>query len=490
MSKKKGKEKKDPSDSQNSNPIDALSKEEDLKLSQSIAGSLSKSSNNPSISIQQNIYSSVSNNELNKRVNDTTQSQLNTIPGTIASSDNPNQYTNNLLQSSEKSPNSSNNKTSIKSSNNDLDQLNEQSSSEMEIEEESQTDAEINQLLLSIVSGFSEYFYNVANEIFGRYPKKIAFDSIRSDRKIGTTGIQLVTVNFSCELGHVRAGLAVKIHNNAAEVLPIVENINFLVQCLEPYRFLGVSTPKIVFQKGQILVLEGISGESFRHSPVPITEKFRLAGKCLAALCGSQSHKVNSNRYRSLEKQVLEALPIDENLKKTIGEKLSHFPLEKLSQECGAISFGDFHSGNLLYEINLYKSPILVAHLIDPEFLQKDSDIDRFEDIANFFVNLAIKEFELKNNLFQITREIRSFLAGYNEVLAYALLSIETFYPEGSTFNYHLALGILLSILNLLNIGMAPAYIDSQVKLRVKLVNLLLDSPPILNNSTELASTF
>ncbi|MHA1990049.1 MAG: hypothetical protein ACW981_03460 [Candidatus Hodarchaeales archaeon] len=346
-----------------------------------------------------------------------------------------------------------------------------------------EADEEINRLLLSIVSGFSEYFYKVAEDIFEKRPQKIEFNSIRSDRKIGMTGIQLVTVNFSCELGHGRAGLAVKVHTNADQVPEIVSRIDFVASRLDKYRFLGVSTPRIVFHKEQILVLEGISGDSFKTSPVPVTEKFRLAGKCLASFTGPEINKVTTERYRNLEKQVINTLPLEQQTKSFLMEKYSKFPLEELTNNAGSISFGDFHSGNLLYEVTLYKSPILIVHLIDPEFIEKTPNIDRFEDIANFFVNRTIQEFQLKQNLFQITREIKSFIAGYNEILAYDLMALEKCYPNGDTFNYHLSLSILLSILNLVAMeDVNLDYVKNQAKERIILVNYILDSPSFITN--------
>ena len=347
-----------------------------------------------------------------------------------------------------------------------------------------EANAEINHLLLSIVSGFSDYFIDVAKEIFGKTPQNINFDSIRSDRKIGTTGIQLVSVNFSCEFGKVQAGLAVKVYRNAKELPPIVEKINFLSDRLKPYYSLGVSTAKIIFQRSQILVMEGITGESFRHSTVPISEKYRLAGKCLAALHGHEINKVNTQHYRELEYATVEPLPLNSDAKNFIKAKFQTYPLEEYALNSGAISFGDFHAGNLLYEINLYKSPLLMAHLIDPEFLQIDATSDRFEDIANFFVNRAIQEFQMKGKLFQITRELRSFLAGYDEILAYKLKKLKLFYPKNDTFNYHLALGIMLSILNLMSLDEAEntAYVSSQMEIRLKLAVQLLESPSIISN--------
>ena len=354
-----------------------------------------------------------------------------------------------------------------------------------------EANAEINQLLLSIVSGFSDYFIDVATSIFEKVPHNINFDSIRSDRKIGTTGIQLVSVNFSCEYGKVQAGLAVKVYRSAAELPPIVEKINFLSDRLRPYYSLGVSTAKIIFQKSQILVMEGITGESFRHSTVPISEKYRLAGKCLAALHGHEANQANTQHYRELEYATIESLPLNQDAKKFLKDKFQTFPLEKYSKNSGAISFGDFHAGNLLFEINLYKSPLLMSHLIDPEFLQTEPSSDRFEDIANFFVNRAIQEYQIKGKLFQITRELRSFLAGYDEILAYKLKKLKLFYQLGDTFNYQLALGILLSILNLMSLSESEdtSYISTQMELRLKLAVQLLESPSIIRekgNLTEL----
>lgn len=348
--------------------------------------------------------------------------------------------------------------------------------------------AEINSLLLSIVSGFSDYFIDVAEEIFEKRPKNIHFDSIRSDRKIGTTGIQLVSVNFSCDFGKAKAGLAVKVYKKSNELEPVIEKINYLNEKLKGFYALGVSTPKIIFSRNPILVMEGISGESFRHSSVPISEKYRLAGKCLSALHGHQPNKTNVTHYRELEIVTIESLPLNDDAKSYLRNSFSKFPIEKYATNAGAISFGDFHAGNLLYEINLYKSPLLMAHLIDPEFLQTEtSTSDRFEDIANFFVHRAIQEYQLKQSLFQITREIRSFLSGYNEVLAYKLFSMKKYYNGEFTFNYHLALGVVLSILNLISMpDVTQEYISSQMEPRLKLAVLLLESPSIITDKGKL----
>lgn len=347
------------------------------------------------------------------------------------------------------------------------------------------TDEEISKLLLSIVSGFSEYFYEVAERHFGKRPKKIEFLSIRSDRRVGTTGIQLVTVNFSCEFGRSRSGLAVKIHREASEVPPVISKVEFLSQRLQPYHHLGINTPKIIFTRDQVLVLEGITGQSFRHSPVPITEKYRLAGKCLAALHGSEIHKPDLTQYRAVENQVITTLPLSDEGRNQLREKFADYPLEKVSANAGALTFGDFHTGNMLYQISLFHSPILIAHLIDPEFLQTTPVHDRFSDIANFFVNRAINEFNLKGNLFQISRELRSFIAGYDELLAYDLVNVNSFYDGEDSFNYHLALGILFSILNLISMpDVSPEYVTEQMGPRIKLTLKILDSKTLLRDYT------
>ena len=319
--KDKEKEKKDPVDPKNSDQMHNLSKDKNLNYSQQTEDILSKSSTGNPLSGHSNISSNHSTIVINSQANPIPQPQLNSSSNPTSLSNISTPDTNTSTKLHEENLKSNVDAISNKSSQHTVSHPDSQLSlSEKGIQKEGETEAEIQQLLLSIVSGFSEYFYTVATTVFGSRPKKIAFNSIRSDRKIGTTGIELVSVNFSCELGQAHAGLAVKIHKNTTEVLQIVENINYLVQRLESYRFLGVSTPKIIFQKGPILVLEGISGESFRHSPVPITEKFRLAGKCLAELCVSHQHIANTNLYRMLEKQVLEALPIDENFKQMIAK--------------------------------------------------------------------------------------------------------------------------------------------------------------------------
>ncbi len=68
-------------------------------------------------------------------------------------------------------------------------------------------------------------------------------------------------------------------------------------------------------------------------------------------------------------------------------------------------------------------------------------------------------------------------------------MSINNFYSNGDTFNYHLSLGILLSILNLVTMeDVDLEYVKRQAQDRVKIVNYLLDSPSLLLNIPVLSS--
>ncbi|MFX0093227.1 MAG: hypothetical protein ACFFBD_15825, partial [Candidatus Hodarchaeota archaeon] len=285
-------------------------------------------------------------------------------------------------------------------------------------------DANLQKLLTSIVQGFEDYFIDTAEKLIGKRPSDLTFEEISLDRKVGMIGIKLVNVRFSCpEARNLLAGLAVKNLESLSGVEETIEKIGFLHNRIVPWAFLGLFTPKVIFNSGSLIILEGIMGsDSFRHSPVPEIEKMRLAGRGLAALHGFKGAEVFFEQYRVLSRKAIDMLPVSGKWKEELVMlfDLQFADVENYTRNGGSIKFGDFHAGNILFEINRRKSPILRTHLIDPEFLViNDTSTDRCEDICNFFVHRAITEYRTTKKLERTPKDILSFLSGYNEILAY-----------------------------------------------------------------------
>ncbi|MFW9996378.1 MAG: hypothetical protein ACFFD4_30325 [Candidatus Odinarchaeota archaeon] len=337
-------------------------------------------------------------------------------------------------------------------------------------------------ILLSIVESFSDYFYKFAENIFGKRPTTLNFDKVSVKGKIGMTGLQLVKVSFSTELGTATSALAVKIFPEENAASEVVEKIKYVQRRISRYEKQGIKTADVLFCAGPVVVMEGIKGDDFKKSPVPLTEKFRMAGRALAALHGKTDNPVSNEKNLQLLKMILPELPIDQNWKARIMQLVENHFVQMGHNRGGTVAMGDFHPGNVLYEIDLQKEPILSVHLIDPEFIELEPVNDRFEDITNFFFNRCIQEYSQKGRLFQSLAEIGYFIAGYNEIMAYYNKDLFDFYTYNS-FNIHLAQRILYSIINLQSIAANRNYFEEQAAIRAKMVEEILQSPPIYDRA-------
>ncbi len=226
--------------------------------------------------------------------------------------------------------------------------------------------------------------------------------------------------------------------------------------------------------------MEGIQGDSFRKSKIPKPQKYRYAGKSLAAFHGKEKNPVWFDKYKLLLNRSLESIPVTEEKRNHI-RKLFEKTLpeaEKASVNSGCPSFGDFHPGNLIFDIRVGRNPMIQTYLIDPEFLDSANDHDRLEDICNFFAVEAVDIYRMEKSLTKLKMNIKSFLTGYKEILAYNQQNLNDFYSEKYLpVNFHLALMILMSILNIQNMGDlfgGKSGIQEEVSLRFDLIEEVL----------------
>ncbi|MFX0209733.1 MAG: hypothetical protein ACFFDT_27375 [Candidatus Hodarchaeota archaeon] len=338
-------------------------------------------------------------------------------------------------------------------------------------------------VLMRIIEGFSDYFVSSIEKSYHQTPETVEVRNITVERKLGATGIHIVKVQLETDLGLDEASIAVKIYDKQELALEVVKRINILENRLsqEKYSSFGISSARVIFFSRSVIVMEGIQGDVFRESKIPRPQKYRFAGRSLAAFHGSESDRCWFDKYKLLLSRSLESLPITEDTKQIL-KNLFHEVVpraEEASQLSGSISFGDFHPGNLIFDIRLGQSPMIHTHLIDPEYLDLSTEHDRLEDICNFFAVEAVDQYRQDKELTKFRMNMKSFLSGYNEVLAHEQTSFSKYYLGGDYIpvNFHLALMILMSIINIQDMADlfgGEAGIQNEVLLRCQLIEKLL----------------
>ena len=319
---------------------------------------------------------------------------------------------------------------------------------------------------MRIIEGFSDYFVSHLEKTYNKAPNNIEVKNITVEKKLGSTGIHIVKVNLDSDVGIDVASIAVKIYDKSDQALDVVKRINMLEKRLVNYAKMG---------------------NVFRDSKIPKPQKYRYAGRGLAAFHGVQKNRVWFDKYKLLLTRSLDVAPIPTERKLELEKHFNRaIPLaERASQHSGCPSFGDFHPGNLIFDIRVGRNPMIQTHIIDPEFLDISSEHDRLEDICNFFAVEAVDQYRIDRTLTKLAMNIKSFLAGYKEILAHNQGNFTDFYSKSYIpINFHLALMILMSILNIQHMGDifgGESGIQKEITLRCNLIEKLLDDDSFPN---------
>jgi len=339
----------------------------------------------------------------------------------------------------------------------------------------------LEKVLISLIEGFSDYFVSSLEKSFKQTPTKIDVKKITVERKLGTTGIHIVKVSLDSDLGTDEASIAVKIYDENEQALDVVKRINVLEKRLSEYSQLGVSTAAVIFFSSSVVIMEGIQGEVFRESKIPKPQKYRFAGRSLAAFHGTKTDRCWFDKYKLLLTRTIENIPIPLEVKHIVKELFNNVvPLAEIaSQRSGTVSFGDFHPGNLIFNVRIGRNPMIHTNLIDPEYLETSTEHDRLEDICNFFAVEAVDQYRHDKELINFRMNMNSFFSGYSEFLAHERSSLDNFYTgKYLPVNFHLALMILMSILNIqdmTDIFGGEAGVQREMNLRLELIQKLLE---------------
>jgi hypothetical protein len=192
-----------------------------------------------------------------------------------------------------------------------------------------------------------------------------------------------------------------------------------------------------------------------------LPQKLFLAGSALPYIHGVFKQKVQIDRYLHLITQTLEGLNISPDDRNEINS-LFKVPLRQIGLSlAGAHCFGDYHPGNILFHET--KTPVAntgdlridktLIYLVDPAYVDRQSYVDRAEDIGTFFSKFAYNDFSLTQSVDKTVDEVELFCKGYDNTCSYNNFSINDCYPEGTTFDFHIALGILMESLYKVRLG-------------------------------------
>jgi len=302
-----------------------------------------------------------------------------------------------------------------------------------------------------IFNYLEDYLKEQGKRLLGQKPTVLTLSNIKSVKKVGRTGLQLISANISSNAGSFMGSIAIKRFQDKDEFNREVTKSTKLHQKLNQNRFSNVKTPRIILKLDKTIVYEGIIGKTFDDSPIKRTKKNYFAGKALAVYHTAEKAKVNFKRYKYLIKRSLNGIPIpqekknkyitlgNKNLKKNIAENWS-----------GTAAFGDFHSENIMFETrnNNHGSqePTIITWLIDPEFSENFLEADRMEDIATFYIFPALELYKEKHSMDKILKELTQFVKGYNSQLARFGSQLRLYYgtPYDKVFLFHLGLNAFI----------------------------------------------
>lgn len=216
-----------------------------------------------------------------------------------------------------------------------------------------------------------------------------------------------------------------------------------------------VKTAQLMFfsKEQSLLIYEGLSeATEYFDNDLDTPQKLFLAGSALPYVHGVFKQKVVVDRYLHLITETLNGLNISPEKKNELNS-LFKDPLRTIGLSlAGANCFGDFHPGNLMFrEVSSslantgdLKMDKTLTYLIDPAYIDNNNFIDRAEDIGTFFSKFAYNEYSLNQNFENTISDLEIFCKGYNYTSSYNGINFSDYYPEGTTFDFQIALGILL----------------------------------------------
>jgi hypothetical protein len=312
-------------------------------------------------------------------------------------------------------------------------------------------------LLSKLLDNLRNNIDEITQKRFGQPARFVSLTNIKTVKKIGVKGLQLVTASFHTELGNIALSIAIKEFDNTEEATRNTDLTKLCIQRLKSTSFaekgkINVSIPTVLFQRGKLLVYEGIQGQSFLESKLDYQSKLQLTGSALAKYHSAELKSANPKRYLLLLKKVLQQLPVPKERKVKYFNSAANMLENSVPLiNSGTAGFGEFRQSNIIFseEKDQKGEKFILTWLIDPEYVEMEKNADRMEDIATFFLRQAVKYYSNKGNLEEIRNDLQNFFEGYNSYLNIHGVSMNKIYGNSreESFAFHLGLNALLEAL-------------------------------------------
>ena len=319
------------------------------------------------------------------------------------------------------------------------------------------------QLKLELLRVLSKYFLrqleNLLRDKTGAFFPVDRLSNLTLGKRLGKRKeLQLMTVSVCDALQNreFEVDLAFKFHENSDAAIEEANGAAWLEDLLKTNSRLKTARLLYFSKEHSLLIYEGLSNPTeFFENELDLPQKLFLAGSALPYIHGLFEQKIVIDRYLHLITETLNGLNISPNDRDELNYLFKH-PLKQMGLSlAGAHCFGDFHPGNLMfYESNTplentgdIRIDKTITYLIDPAYLDRDSFVDRAEDIGTFFSKFAYNDYSLSQNFDKTVSEVELFSKGYDHTCSYNGISLSDYYPEGTTIDFHIALGILIESL-------------------------------------------
>ncbi len=319
------------------------------------------------------------------------------------------------------------------------------------------------QLKLELIRVLSKYFLRQLEQLLrektGAFFPVDQITSLSLGKRLGKRKeLQLMTITVIDALQNKQfnVDLAFKFHHDPDAAIKEANNAVWLEEMLKTNSLVRTARLLYFSKEHSLLIYEGLTDPTeYFVNELDLPQKLFLAGSALPYIHGVFKQKVQVDRYLYLITQTLEGLNVAPGDRDELNSLFKQ-PLKQIGLSlAGAHCFGDYHPGNILFheidtpvantgDIRIDKT---VIYLIDPVFVDRDSFVDRAEDLGTFFSKFAYNDYSLSQNVDKTVSEVELFCKGYDNTCSYNGLSITDYYSEGTTFDFHIALGILIESL-------------------------------------------
>ncbi len=350
------------------------------------------------------------------------------------------------------------------------------------------------QLKLEVMRVLNRFFLRQIEDLVrdqtGAFFQVERIENLILGRRLGRRKeLQLCTVRVVDALQNrtYNVELAFKFHKNSDEAITEANGATWLGDLLQNnYK---IHTPKLLYfsPSNSLLIYEGLkTPNEFFDSDLDEPQKLFLTGLALPYVHGIFNQRVFVDRYLHLISGVTNGLQFSSIDKNELNE-LFKDGLRRIGlSNAGANSFGDFHPGNIMFQeiegtktsdTNDLRIDRTCVYLIDPAYVDRSGNVDRIEDIGTFLSKFAYNDYYMSQSLDKTFSDLELIVKGYNYTISRNGLTLEQYYPEGFTFDFHIALGILIDTMFKVRAS-GTTIIQTRIQTTLEAVKYILKNRP------------